>query len=108
MHLVVDARGTVRAIYSEEFNLATLGRPAIARASHVEPDRDGRWHADLRPMLGPVLGAFTRRSEALDAERVWLEAHWLMPIAGTVRSSPAAPLSGPHAGDVPDVCPLNR
>ncbi len=108
MYLVIDARGTVRAIYCEEIDLATLGRPAIVRASHVEPDRDGRWHADLRPMLGPVLGPFGRRSKALEAERAWLEAHWLMPMAGTVRTSPAAPLSGPHAGDVPDLCPWNR
>ncbi len=42
MHLVIDARGTVRAIYSEEIDLATLGRPAIVRASHVEPTPDGQ------------------------------------------------------------------
>ncbi len=105
MHLVIDARGTVRAIYSEEFDLRTLGRPAIFRASQVEADRDGRWHADLRPMLGPVLGPFGLRSEALEAELAWLEAHWLAPVPRTVRSSPAAPLSGPNAGDVPGVCP---
>ncbi len=77
MHLVVAPDGTARAIYSEAIDLAALGRPSIARASHVEPDRDGRWHADLRPMLGPVLGPFGRRSEALEAELAWLEAHWL-------------------------------
>jgi hypothetical protein len=27
----------------------------------------------------PVLGPFGCRSEALDAERRWLEAHWLIP-----------------------------
>ena len=79
MHLVIDARGTVRAIYSEEIHLRTLGRPAIARASHVEPTPDGRWTVDLRPVVGPVLGPFGHRSEALEAERAWLEAHWLMP-----------------------------
>ena len=50
----------------------------IARASHVEPDPDGRWQADLRPVGGPVLGPFDRRSEALAAELAWLEAHWLV------------------------------
>ena len=79
MNQVIDARGTVRAIYSEEVDLASLGRPKIARASHVEPDRDGRWHADLRPMLGPVLGPYGHRSEALEAERAWLVVNWLTP-----------------------------
>ena len=79
MHLVVAPDGTARAIYSEEIDLAALGAPIIARASHVEPDHDGRWHADLRPMLGPVLGPFERRGEALEAEVAWLEANWLTP-----------------------------
>ena len=67
----------VRAIYQEEIDLGVLGRPTITRASHVEPDRDGRWRADLTPVGGPVLGPFDRRSEALEAEREWLERHWL-------------------------------
>ena len=79
MHLVVAPDGTARAIYSETIDLAALGRSTIARASHVEPDRDGRWHADLRPMLGPVLGPFDRRSEAREAEVAWLETNWLTP-----------------------------
>ena len=77
MQLVIAPDGTARAIYSETIDLAALGRPAIARASHVEPDRDGHWHADLCPMLGPVLGPFGRRGEALEAEVAWLEANWL-------------------------------
>jgi hypothetical protein len=79
MHLVIAPDGTARAIYSEMIDLAALGAPVNVRASHVEPDRDGRWHADLRPMLGPVLGPFGRRSEALEAEVAWLEANWLTP-----------------------------
>jgi hypothetical protein len=43
----------------------------------VEPTLDGRWTADLAPVHGPVLGPFSSRSEALTAERHWLEAHWL-------------------------------
>ena len=79
MRLVVKPDGKVRAIYSEDFDLATLGPLAIARASTVEPDRDGRWNADLRLLLGPVLGPFACRSEAVAAEVAWLEKHWLMP-----------------------------
>ena len=77
MHIVIQPDGAVRAIYSEEIDLRSLGRPRIARASHVEPDGDGRWLADLGPVNGPVLGPFGSRSEALDAENVWLEANWL-------------------------------
>ena len=57
----------------------TLRRPEIFRASTVEPDGEGRWHADLRPMLGPVLRPFAHRSEALSAEVAWLEQYWLLP-----------------------------
>jgi hypothetical protein len=81
MDLVVAPDGIIRAIYSEEIPLATLGRPRIVRASHVEPDEDGRWHADLRPLLGPVLGPFPCRGEALAAEVAWLERNWLLPRA---------------------------
>jgi hypothetical protein len=79
MQLVIDPAGQVRALYGEGIDLATLGRPRVFRASHVEPDRDGRWHADLRPLIGPVLGPFARRSQALEAEVAWLQEHWLLP-----------------------------
>ena len=79
MQLVVAPDGRVRAIYGEAIPLAALGRPRITRASTGEPDRDGRWHADLWPAFGPVLGPFATRSEALAAEVAWLEAHWLLP-----------------------------
>jgi hypothetical protein len=79
MQLVIVPDGEVRAIYAEAIPLEALGRPSIVRASVVEPDGDGRWHADLRLLLGPVLGAFPCRSEALAAEVAWLEEHWLLP-----------------------------
>jgi hypothetical protein len=81
MTLLVRPDGTVRAIYDESLDLAVLGRPTITRASHVEPDQDGRWVADLTPIGGPVLGPYDRRSAALEAERQWLEDHWLTEIA---------------------------
>jgi hypothetical protein len=77
MELVIEPGGVVRCLYTEEIDLDALGSPTISRASHVEPDREGRWQADLSPMGGPVLGPFLRRSEALEAERIWLEEHWL-------------------------------
>ena len=43
------------------------------RASHVEPNDQGRWFADLAPVNGPILGPYTRRTEALEAERAKLE-----------------------------------
>jgi len=79
MDLVVDPRGSVKAVYSELIDLNTLGRPAITRASRVEPDDRGGWLADLGPVGGPVLGPYGRRSEALEAELAWLEANWLTP-----------------------------
>ena len=79
MDLVITPTGQVRAIYSEELDLAVLGHPVITRASAVEPTPDGRWTADLSPVGGPVLGPFPHRSEALAAEVAWLEAHWLVP-----------------------------
>lgn len=78
MKLLVRPDGTVRAIYQEDLDLAVLGCPTIRRASHVEPDQEGRWRADLTPVGGPVLGPYDRRGEALEAEREWLERHWLI------------------------------
>ena len=77
MDLVVTPDGTVRAVYDETLDLALLGRLSIRRASHVEPTPEGRWQADLSPVSGPVLGPFHHRSEALEAEHVWLDEHWL-------------------------------
>jgi hypothetical protein len=77
MQLVIERDGKVRGIYGEEIDLAALGPARITRASHVEPDNQGRWLADLSPVRGPVLGPFERRSEALEAEVAWLEENWL-------------------------------
>jgi hypothetical protein len=77
MILTVDPGGAVRCLYDEAIDLSALGSLTIARASHVEPDADGRWWADLLPVNGPTLGPFNARSLALAAERAWLEAHWL-------------------------------
>ncbi|WP_435011922.1 hypothetical protein P12x_006156 (plasmid) [Tundrisphaera lichenicola] len=78
MQLIVEPAGRILAIYGEEIDLAALGPIVIHRASSVEPDPDGRWHADLGPLAGPLLGPFSSRSEALAAEVAWLEEHWLL------------------------------
>ena len=75
MELVVSAEGSVRCIYYEALDLREIGKLQITRASHVEPDRDGFWWADMGPVEGPVLGPFRSRSEALGAERRWLKRH---------------------------------
>jgi hypothetical protein len=77
MQLVISPGGAIRCVYSEAIDLAALGRPSIVRASSVEPTPDGRWTADMGLLLGPVLGPFDRRSEALAAEQAWLDQHWL-------------------------------
>jgi len=69
IELVVDAEGDVRCIYIAALDLRELGKLQITRASHVEPDRDGFWLADMGPVGGPVLGPFRNRAEALQAER---------------------------------------
>jgi hypothetical protein len=76
--LIMEPDGQVRCVYGEAIDLGQLGILAIRRASHVEPDASGRWSADLTPIGGPVLGPFSSRSEALAAERGWLEENWLV------------------------------
>jgi hypothetical protein len=81
MELVVDASGSVRCIYGEELELREIGKLQITRASHVEPDNEGCWWADMGPVDGPVLGPYGSRSEALGAERGWLTARVTPPCA---------------------------
>jgi hypothetical protein len=75
MVLMIDGKGDVTCLYSEAIDLSALGKLTILRASHVEPNVEGFWRADLGPVGGPSLGPFARRSEALAAEAAWLEEH---------------------------------
>jgi hypothetical protein len=77
MFLTIDPQGGVRCVYDERLDLTALGALCIRRASHVEPDETGRWWADLAPVAGPRFGPFRQRSQALTAERDWLESQWL-------------------------------
>ena len=91
MSLTVDPRGDVRCVYGEAIDLCAIGPVAVTRVSHVEPDAAGRWWADLGPVAGPALGPFARRTEALGAERRWLDEHWLY-----ARHPPSAAPRPPH------------
>ncbi|MCA9017725.1 MAG: hypothetical protein KDA77_20545 [Planctomycetaceae bacterium] len=82
MKLLISPLGTVHCVYSEAFDLATLGRLAISRGSYVEPNAAGQWLVDLSPVNGPLLGPFVQRSAALKSETDWLEQHWLSPDTG--------------------------
>jgi hypothetical protein len=75
MKLIVDPAGQGHCLYAEVIDLQAIGTLHIARASHLEPDDCGNWHADLSPVAGPTLGPFGLRSEALAAERDWLDSH---------------------------------
>jgi len=87
MQLLVTTTGAVRCVYDETIPLAVLGTLQISRGSYVEPTATGAWQADLSPVAGPLLGPFAQRSEALTAEREWLETHWLSQPVGDTRSS---------------------
>ena len=73
MELVVAVDGVTRCIYDEALDLRELGTLQITRASHVEPDAEVDWWADMGPSSGPMLGPFRSRSQALGAERGWLK-----------------------------------
>jgi hypothetical protein len=77
MQLVIKPNGFVRCVYDETIDLRQLGHLQVQRGSTVEPDEAGNWFADLAIVKGPTLGPFPHRSEALTAEREWLECHWL-------------------------------
>lgn len=77
MQLLVDAKGQVHCLYTETVDLALFGPLTINRASHVEPDDEGQWWADLSPVTGPKLGPYELRSQALEAEVAWLNTNRL-------------------------------
>ncbi len=77
MQLIIRSAGSIRCVYGEHLDLRQLGALTIARGSHVEPNFQGQWSADLAPVGGPLLGPFVRRTDALRAEQLWLESHWL-------------------------------
>jgi hypothetical protein len=89
MQLVITPGGLIRCLYDESLELSDFGPLQIRRGSHVEPDASGQWFADLAPCDGPRLGPFALRTEALQAEVAWLEAHWLLPPHESASSTDA-------------------
>jgi hypothetical protein len=77
MELLVETSGQVRYVYQEALDFSALGSLSITRASHVEPDEQGQWFANLAPVGGLILGPFAKRSQALAAEQQWLDRNWL-------------------------------
>jgi hypothetical protein len=77
VQIVITPGAELRCLYDEAIDLHALGSVTISRGSHVEPNDAGQWVAELSPVQGPLLGPFDLRSEALAAEREWLEANWL-------------------------------
>jgi hypothetical protein len=77
MELIINSAGCVRCVYGEDIDLHALGSMVIRRASHVEPDGEGAWWADLEPVGGPRLGPYESRRKAIAAEMQWLQEHWL-------------------------------
>ena len=76
MKIIIDLDGNVRSIYADGTAplLRTLGEVETKRASHVEPEGEV-WMADMMPVGGPMIGPFSTRALALEAERRWLLAH---------------------------------
>ncbi|QDU96241.1 hypothetical protein Pla8534_40600 [Lignipirellula cremea] len=93
MELLVQANGRIRCVYGEAVDVRQLGAVTIERGSHVEPTSDGCWTADLSPVNGPLLGPFAQRSEALAAERNWLEKIWLV-LPETLRDTGNPSITG--------------
>ncbi len=77
MELVILPDGQARTVYQEHVDLSALGSPHIQRASHVEPDAQGRWWADLGLVGGPMLGPHEKRKDAVVAEIVWIQRNVL-------------------------------
>jgi hypothetical protein len=68
----------IRFVYDDRLRgLLNHGQASISRASHVNPDADLTWHADLSPIGGPVIRGFPTRDAALAAETEWINEHIL-------------------------------
>lgn len=70
--------GTLRFIYDETLTpLLNTGAATVQRASFLTEQDDGQWIGNLAPVQGPTIGPFPTRALAIEAEREWIEQHWL-------------------------------
>ena len=67
--------GQIKTIYDDNSKeiLEKIGKLSIKRASHVEPNSNGDWVADMSPVNGPQLGPFKLRQDAINAEISYLK-----------------------------------
>ena len=78
MKIKLNLDGTAIMIYTEDIDVTEIGDvQSITRASRVEPVNRNQWAADMRPVGGPVIGTFNKRSDALTAEVNWIEENIL-------------------------------
>lgn len=77
--ITIRKDATIEFIYDDDLKcfIDTNTGIKIFRASHVEPDANGKWYADMGPVGGPKLEGFGTRGEALDAEVKWLQTNYL-------------------------------
>jgi hypothetical protein len=73
--MIFTPEGGCRFIYDDRIAEIAPGPLNTKRASHVEPNDQGMWTADMSPVGGPLLGPFGSRQSALCAETAWLKAH---------------------------------
>lgn len=76
LDVFISPDGTIQFVHDDALHAAIVGdnttEATTRRASHVEPDGNGLWCADLSPVAGPLIGPFKTRSEALEVELTWL------------------------------------
>lgn len=77
MKIILGVDGVVRYVYNDVIHkhMSTLGEATIKRATHVEPDENGMWYADLSPVGGEKITGFKTHKEAIDFELKWLSKH---------------------------------
>ena len=74
--IIIRPDGTAEWIHADELNfLKAMSPTSTRRVSDVEPDGDN-WTADMNRVGGPLLGPFSTRKAALDAERHWLNREY--------------------------------
>ncbi len=73
--IAVSDNGELQFVYSDMLyaTLKDLGDTKIQRASHVEPLDGENWYATLLDGSKTVLGPFTQRQSALQAEIEYLQ-----------------------------------
>jgi len=73
-----DGEIEMKMIYSDSMRgILEEGSSSISRASHVEPNPDNSWSADMSPIGGESLNGFETREDALKAEVKWINDNYL-------------------------------